>query len=1038
MKTCLALFFTLVILLNAQNSDLQEMSHLEWGNCNSVMPRDNILYMNTGRLLKIYNVADVSNPVKLNTLKFENIIKEIVYNEDVLFVLTRNNVVHLLSIEDATNPIEFSTITPPETYETINTIYPIDQVLLLGTQLSGVLVYTVNDNPSFIYGLSDDNQFISVTQLSVKENQLYILDPVRGITIYDFSERMPVRFIKVDDTNYPYGNISAFVTSDDYIYYTDKRKFLISSLSDTSVLYTYERYRYNAANKMMIEDNRLIIGGDAFVVLDISNPINPRQVNFSQKFMNNRDLYVKDGVLYYVTWSEIKIYEYGLQYVQKSSIVAGEEVTDFTLRDKFAYLTDRTAGLRIFDINNLEEPKELSRFIENIGYNFIHLYNDLAILMQGGVWIVDISDPYNPQKLSYFNDEGYWIRTTAFDGRYIYFTSYDKVIIFDLVDPRYPKRISDPGIFNYHKTMFTDEKFLYLGGIAGFAIYDKSDIHNLQLVYSDNSRNPIKIVKDGERLYLLEDASLSIYKINESGEPELLSKTAIASNALTFSITGNYGYISFKNKKMAVYDLSDPYLPQLQQSFSVVSNGYVLSAQNDYLFSSHKGEGFTISKNSQILHQNVYDFNLAESYVPPRKDIPVEVVIKPSYGTDLGNFELSLKKDENLAFEGIHLGSLISENNWQFSVFSSGGFITISGSGDVVKGQGDLLNLIFSVSDSADYRFYPIEFTDLEVNGLNENITSSNGGIQLINPAAGDANQDGVVDARDVMEILSFLTGQTEFTDRQIQNSNVTGDSTVSALDAAMIKRYLAGYYKFLPVEDMAFSAGGKVKLFMDDETVISPNSIAIELRVRQDINSHALSGAIEYDPQYLTFKNVEWKYPTRTYTMFKAVDGNKVRFAIAKEYLAPKEPILGVFNFELNDASINSSKLILTDVRVNEEETVLNMDQATIINLVTGIGENESAFPKKLTLKENYPNPFNPSTRIRFGVHEKRNISINIYNALGKLVKQLVDQDYNPGWYEAEWDGKNETGNAVGSGLYFVSLKDGISYRRQKILLLK
>jgi hypothetical protein len=75
---------------------------------------------------------------------------------------------------------------------------------------------------------------------------------------------------------------------------------------------------------------------------------------------------------------------------------------------------------------------------------------------------------------------------------------------------------------------------------------------------------------------------------------------------------------------------------------------------------------------------------------------------------------------------------------------------------------------------------------------------------------------------------------------------------------------------------------------------------------------------------------------------------------------------------------------------------------------------------PGKFALEQNFPNPFNPSTKIQFVVPEKAIISLTIYDLNGRSVRQLVSQQhFEIGWQEWSWDGKNEQGVSVAAGIY-------------------
>jgi hypothetical protein len=90
-------------------------------------------------------------------------------------------------------------------------------------------------------------------------------------------------------------------------------------------------------------------------------------------------------------------------------------------------------------------------------------------------------------------------------------------------------------------------------------------------------------------------------------------------------------------------------------------------------------------------------------------------------------------------------------------------------------------------------------------------------------------------------------------------------------------------------------------------------------------------------------------------------------------------------------------------------------------------------------SLSQNYPNPFNPQTAIQFTVKEQAPVSLKIYNAAGQLVKTLVDDVRTPGVvHTIEWNGRNNSGQSVSSGVYFYKLVTKNFTQTKKMVLLK
>ena len=93
---------------------------------------------------------------------------------------------------------------------------------------------------------------------------------------------------------------------------------------------------------------------------------------------------------------------------------------------------------------------------------------------------------------------------------------------------------------------------------------------------------------------------------------------------------------------------------------------------------------------------------------------------------------------------------------------------------------------------------------------------------------------------------------------------------------------------------------------------------------------------------------------------------------------------------------------------------------------------------PDHVELLQNYPNPFNPSTTIRFGLSENGTVRLTVYNLLGQKVKTLVQQHVAAGYHTIVWNGRNESGHAVSSGVYLYRLEIQGHVVTKKMMFLK
>ena len=107
------------------------------------------------------------------------------------------------------------------------------------------------------------------------------------------------------------------------------------------------------------------------------------------------------------------------------------------------------------------------------------------------------------------------------------------------------------------------------------------------------------------------------------------------------------------------------------------------------------------------------------------------------------------------------------------------------------------------------------------------------------------------------------------------------------------------------------------------------------------------------------------------------------------------------------------------------------------ILNYPTCI--NEEVFPTQISFLQNYPNPFNQTTRIPFSIPRESNIELNIFNIKGQRIKQLVSEQLSEGNHSVIWNGDDELGKTVSSGIYYYKLNvNGKTEVVRRCLMLK
>ncbi len=146
---------------------------------------------------------------------------------------------------------------------------------------------------------------------------------------------------------------------------------------------------------------------------------------------------------------------------------------------------------------------------------------------------------------------------------------------------------------------------------------------------------------------------------------------------------------------------------------------------------------------------------------------------------------------------------------------------------------------------------------------------------------------------------------------------------------------------------------------------------------------------------------------------------------------------------------NIPISKGTKTNVRIGSQTTDYTMqidvngDGKTDFNrepdeIVTRIGKTGVQKPFEFDLEPNYPNPFNPVTTVPFYISTTADVSVSVYNVLGEKIKNLADKTVAAGYHELIWDGTDETGRTVSSGVYYFRFQAGGIVNVEKGLLLR
>jgi len=122
----------------------------------------------------------------------------------------------------------------------------------------------------------------------------------------------------------------------------------------------------------------------------------------------------------------------------------------------------------------------------------------------------------------------------------------------------------------------------------------------------------------------------------------------------------------------------------------------------------------------------------------------------------------------------------------------------------------------------------------------------------------------------------------------------------------------------------------------------------------------------------------------------------------------------------------------------VGEAGTILKLSLSGTISSIEEEPLTYFLHPQLFVLKQNYPNPFNSNTTIKYSLPEPAHVSVKVFTILGELVSELVNKQQSAGTKSISWNGTNQFGNTVSSGIYLYKLETENKVQFRKMILMK
>jgi len=354
-------------------------------------------------------------------------------------------------------------------------------------------------------------------------------------------------------------------------------------------------------------------------------------------------------------------------------------------------------------------------------------------------------------------------------------------------------------------------------------------------------------------------------------------------------------------------------------------------------------------------------------------------------------------------------------------------------------GNGAIYEITFEVKADAPPGKTPLtigkasSLSDILGNDLP--VTIENGEFTVLGNAApsvekGDVNVDGKVRANDAFLAMQIAVGLIEPTAEQTLAADMNDDSKIRSSDAFAILRKAVGFGAPALVSSHVTKA---VKISLNRVEGITGDNVRLLLTVDKPAAIGSADINIAYESAILTATNVETSGNSLWAVNFNG--RGQIRLATAN-LEASRESVLATIYFKV----IRNDKTVF-DLRGTE---AFGFDALPLtVTKVNGEFTSPLIVPERSLLEQNFPNPFNPETWIPYQLKDSSQVVITIYDVSGRIIRTF-DLGYQPaGIYSTRsgavyWDGYNDAGENVTSGIYFYTLKTKTFTQTRRMLLIK
>ena len=292
----------------------------------------------------------------------------------------------------------------------------------------------------------------------------------------------------------------------------------------------------------------------------------------------------------------------------------------------------------------------------------------------------------------------------------------------------------------------------------------------------------------------------------------------------------------------------------------------------------------------------------------------------------------------------------------------------------------------------------------------------------------GDANTDSETSILDVTLIVDFILEAAAPSSIAFNNSDINMDDELNIADVVMVVDIISGTSTGRSANQGSFASLELRSNYTNSDLIFN---------ISYDGALKGLEFDLTYDPDVVSLGT-----PSLILLQDNVVSTfRKMEEGLIKVVLFDVDGgfILSTKNQDLLQISYSFLGSVLDQSSVDISNVVVSGPKGSIASVSSSVVSAEvKLVPGIFALHQNYPNPFNPFTEIQFDIPSTTQINVSIFNLMGQKVKTLVNEQVTPGYHAVHWDGTNENGVSVSTGMYFYTLNTGNHSAMKKMLFLK